>query len=225
MGKAWVLALVLFFVSAVGYAAQGGSIREQLHHCASIQDDLERLECFDAFSRAAGLAPVAPAGLKRSAPAPATHPGPSQQLRPTTVSGWKMRIERDGRGRIHDVIVETRSVHGTGLHGVPVTLGLRCLDQEPSVYVGWEAYVGSGTVPVFVTIDGAITLQSNWTISSNGARTYYPGNAGVFIRSLTTAKRLSVRVAPYGGYEISASFNMTGIGDALRPLEKACGSL
>lgn len=229
MNKLLAMAVAVGVLAGPAWAASGagGDLRAQLARCAAIQDALNRLECFDLLTRGMGLS--APAAATPAAPAsmpplavPQASGTPVPQSTTSKVSGWQVVIKRDDKGRVHSVTLETAAAQGVGVRGDPVTLSLRCMDTETTAFIDWESYVGNDSVPVTVNVGGAGNSRSNWRISPNGTMTYYPGKAVPFVQSLLAASRLDARVNPYGGHEISARFDLSGLAAAIQPLRQAC---
>lgn len=238
MNKVVAAAVVAGALASPCLAASGSDLENQLARCAAIRDALNRLECFDLLTRSLGLnrgaaaqaqgarstvSPAAPVPTASPANPPVlSEPASIPESTTATVSGWHVVIKRDGKGRVHIVTLQTAASRGVGVRGSPVTLSLRCMDKETSVFIDWESYVGSDSVPVTVDIGGTGDSRGNWRISPNGTMTYYPGKTVPFVQSLLNAKQLDVRVNPYGGHEISASFDLGALPSAIQPLRQAC---
>lgn len=231
MNKIVAAAAVLLVLAGPSWAAASGddALKAQLARCAAVHDALNRLECFDLLARSLGLnpgstAPEAPAASATPPVSPpvVSEPAPIPESTTTMVSGWRVVIKRDDKGRLHIVTLETTAAQGVGVRGTPVTLSLRCMDRETSAFINWESYVGDDSVPVTVNVGGAGASRSNWKISSNGTMTYYPGKTVPFVQSLLSAKQLDARVNPYGGHEVSANFDLSGLVSAIQPLRQAC---
>jgi type VI secretion system VasI family protein len=241
VNKILAVAAAVCVLAGPCHAASGGDdLRTQLARCAAIQDALNRLECFDLLTRSMGLASqgaAQAAGATSAAPParpvpmpPIANPAvgtaapasPVPESTTAQVSGWNVVIKRDDKGRVHSVTLQTQAAQGVGVRGAPVSLALRCMDTETTAFIDWQSYVGGDSVPVTVSVGGGGDSRSNWRISPDGTLTYYPGKAVDFVRSLLNAGQLAARVNPYGGHEISATFDLSGLDTAVQPLRQAC---
>lgn len=216
--------LAALAVAAPARAAQPSgqsALRAGILRCAAIADALNRLECYDRLARQVAATPAASATTAEGAPVPPAVAS-AQALAPPP-GKWQRKVQRDHKGEITAVTLQlpAAAVHGS-IGGDPPILVLRCRDTETSVAIEWQNYIGSNSVPVTLRLDRHGGAQQLWQASPNGSGTGYPGNAIGLIRRLSAGGTLDARVSPYGGYAIDATFDLTGITDALVPLRKAC---
>ncbi|MGH8427530.1 MAG: type VI secretion system-associated protein TagO [Gammaproteobacteria bacterium] len=211
----------------------GNDLKTELARCEAIQDALNRLECFDLLTRNLRLSPQSAAQSQQGSPSAmpaaanpsinnASSMGPVPESTTAEVSGWRVIIKRNDKGRVDSAILQIQATHGVGVGGDPVSLALRCISSETGAFINWESQVGSDSAPVTVAVGDGGSSRRNWTISPDGTMTYYPGNAVPFVESLLNARQLAARINPYGGHEISAAFDLSGLGTAIQPLRDAC---
>ena len=92
------------------------------------------------------------------------------------------------------------------------TLVLRYTDQKPEVYIDWNQFIDTEPVRVTCRMDDESPETSTWSVSTDYTGTFYNGwFVRGFIRSLSTADQLAVRVTPYSESPVTAIFNLTGL--------------
>lgn len=204
------------------------ALRAQVARCATVKDALQRLECYDRLARRLEVA-APTAATTRSAPAvpPPVRPAPAvtgYAPEPPSPGGhWERNIERNGKGRITKVTLRLPAASEKGgIGGEPVTLVLRCMGTETSVSIDWQNYVGENGVPVTLRADDSGGVRKLWQVSVNGSQTAYPGNAVALIRGWRGVHALHAQLNPYGGYPMAATFDLTGLEQALAPLQATC---
>jgi type VI secretion system protein VasI len=113
--------------------------------------------------------------------------------------------------------------HPRGTGDAP-TLVLRCLRDKTEVYISWHDYLGSSgsRSTVESRIDDAPSDKRRWRLSTDSRATFYPGSAIRFIKQLQAAERLVARVTPYNESPVTASFDVGGLTEKVKPLVKAC---
>lgn len=235
-----LFAVVLVAALAAGVPARGAqtpdnaALRAQIARCAAVTDALNRLECYDRLARKlnatvppAVAAPTPPLGSETAKPPPsplvsAAPAAPAAKSLPPPGGKWQRKIERNDKGEITKVTLRLPAASETGsIGGDPVTLILRCLGTETSVTINWQNYVGENGVPVTLRVDGG-DVRKLWRISADSSKTIYPGNAVKLIQSWSGTHELHARLNPYGGYAMTATFDLSGLEGALAPLRATC---
>lgn len=224
------LVIIILALSAIGSAvnAQGFSAETGIAHCAKIGNTKNRLACYDKLANelqqnsvrwdqdANAASPAAPAARV------------IQGFQPTGYGEWVLREANasDGSKDVALAIFTTGRAGGASGGTLRVTLWLRCSDNKTLLYVDWNATVDTGgrsVVRMQTQIDSEPAQETHWARYSNHNITgMYTDRASVdlikrlFGRSMLEAK-LNEKSAAY-----SASFNVTGLEQAITPLRTAC---
>ena len=100
---------------------------------------------------------------------------------------------------------------------------VRFKDRELELFVTWETEISySETTTVNWQIDNGPTWRQSWHVSSHRTSTFMP-TQDIFetIRALFDADEFTVRVYPFGGNPITASFEVSGFREAVGPVLSA----
>lgn len=214
--KKLIITILLVIVAAVSVVAST-ELEKEIARCATIDEDLERLECYDRLAL----------GLDRA------------QAAVEETGKWHVSVETTpvDDTTIVQLTLFAEEVHWLDRDACPcrdqVTLVLWCWRNETGVSISWPDVLASeARVTWHVGDDDAIT--SKWTLISSKSVTHYPYNDIEFIQRLLDADRvgaswwephryLVVQVPRFLGGAITAIFDLTGLTNAIRPLQDACG--
>ena len=107
--------------------------------------------------------------------------------------------------------------------GKPCELALNCVDGEIEVFIQWgTASLGVETaVHVGHQFGDGTMIYCDWKADYDGARTFYPGNAGTFIHELLNHTTFTAMMSLSGEPPILASFEVQGLCHHIGGLEKA----
>jgi len=103
------------------------------------------------------------------------------------------------------------------------TLALRCAGGTTDVYITWFVPVAADAVPLSIRLDGEPADAGVWTVSTDRQSTFYEGDAPGLIRTWLDHERLVAELPLAGQRPLVATFSLAGIGDAVQPLQQACG--
>lgn len=62
-----------------------------------------------------------------------------------------------------------------------------------------------------------------WNISNDNKSVFYRGNVLEFIKSLRQANVLLAQITPFNENTINVTFDLAGLPEVLKPLQKECG--
>lgn len=176
-------------------------ILKELAVCASITNDAKRLACYDRLTQSLGLNP------------------------PTSVEGkgkWQVGVETNPLDDSTSVFLMLVADSGTSTWGNRVSLVLRWESNKLEAYINWHDYLEDGTAVTW-RIGTKEARTSVWGLSTDNEATFYPYDVAGFIQELLGTSRFVAQVTPYEESPITAVFDITGLKNAIRPLEKACG--
>lgn len=188
--------------------AQGADIsNDDIAACATVEDDAERLSCYDGL--AAEILTLSPtkAGL--------------------AINGWSVTQEASliekGQNVFMSVDANETIPDGSGGRERP-TLWIRCKDGTTSIYVVWDIFLGIDRTSMLHQIDSDTAQGDIWEISRNyksvgkwSARKSVP-----FIKSLFGGSKLLTEIVPHDEQAIQVTFDIAGLENAIQPLRQAC---
>ena len=184
-------ALLLIGVLPASLVAQ-----EQLARCATIEDDVTRLECYDRLV---------------------------QQHQATAPTGdWVSRTSTNPVDDTPTVMLALQAEGGGTLNRNMPRLILRCRSSKTDAYINWDDYIADRT-QVTYRIGSQEARRKVWSTSTDNTVTFYPDNDVAFIKSLLAVDRFVARVAPHNEDPVTAVFDLTGLAVAVRPLRSMCG--
>lgn len=205
--------LVVFFVGiACGAAAFATSAdnKADVARCASITGPTERLACYDALATKLGVS----GGKAVSIPPPSKGTGK-----------WRSRVETSPIDDSKNVYLslDSNDTISAMLGSARPTIIARCKENKTEVYVAWGVYLGLDETDVLVRLDAEQARRSSWSISTDNKATFYGGSNIELLKQLAAHRKLLLQVTPYGESPAMVSFDLQGLGEALRPLQEACG--
>ncbi|MGH8501036.1 MAG: type VI secretion system-associated protein TagO [Gammaproteobacteria bacterium] len=168
-----------------------------LTECASIPGSVERLACFDNV--AANIA-----GSWRIA----------SQTSPTDGSR-SIYLHLDASGLTFD----------RARQPIRPTLWIRCQDNRTSLYVAWDAYLGTYYADVRYRVDSAPVGTESWLLADDkeAAGLWNDAAAIPFIKALFGGEELVMNVTPYNDRVLTGQFELAGIEQAIAPVREVCG--
>lgn len=183
------------------------ALADDAHHCSTVEEKQERLECFDAaFPRYSGLR--------------ADH----------SKSNWEISEEVN---RLNDSIITVLSTKSNEVISTRLgqqwraTLYIRCQDDLTSLYLHFPGHhmsdvSGHGAVDYRVDKDLAQRVRMTASNNHEALGLWYGGVAKPFIRKIKQGDSLFVRVTPYSESPIDMTFTISGMSEAIKPIAEAC---
>ena len=202
----------------------------RFQYCSSIQDEADRLDCYDNYARELGLNPGEGVG------------GVSASQ--STSGFWTIRGESTRDTATVFVFTEGSSTIGRASLLVIPTLVARCSNRTTELFISFGAYfpvqvgpqeksslyskqsksgrgeLDRGTATT-VTFDGREPMELQMNRSQDGKSYFFP-NPVSFIRQLRTQKTMAFRLKSPDHAPLETSFKLVGIEKALEPLRKQC---
>lgn len=102
-------------------------------------------------------------------------------------------------------------------------LTLRCQSGKTEASVNWGESLGPDEAVVTSRLGGFKADVRAWSLSDDKEATLVPGNIPQFIQQLASANSYVVQVTPHNESRITATFDVSGLRVAVRPLRAACG--
>ncbi|HDR2588170.1 TPA: type VI secretion protein [Enterobacter ludwigii] len=213
--------------------------------CRSRSDDTERLACYDAavtptktrtfdkYENSGQCRDEAWVGKRLAcydrffSPtfAGAHHSGAGDSKRVDS-GQWKTSISTSPIDDSKNVLVAVDADEPfTSPYGEPTTptLVVACREKKTQAFIDWGVYLGLDETTMIHRIDKRKAVTRSWYISTGSTAVLYSGNTIDFIKNLGSGDMLFAQIVPYGEDSISATFNLGGLSEALKPLQKSCG--
>ncbi len=207
MTRTWMTCSVVLLAVAPGAAFAGDDLAAAVQRCAGIEDDAERLACFDRLgdrgdAAGADAATEAVEGTGR----------------------WEVRVSEDSLGRGESVSLILGADEIKSNYGLPVFLVLRCVQGRPELFIDWGVTLGNDAFIESTFGDGASEIEV-WDLAASGDSSFYPSrNPDAFVRRLAGAERYVASTEVRGGESrITARFRPAGLDRALARMEQGCG--
>ncbi|PVH30363.1 type VI secretion system-associated protein TagO [Pararhodobacter oceanensis] len=181
------------------------------NECLAIDDDAERLVCFDALF---------------------DEEQPNQLAEAPPESDWVVRVqtsEMTDETNVYMTVRSTDVVSCSWARGQPVTLMLRCQEDTTSIIFQTGCHMTSSRYndygDVVYRLDSERPRTRGFVESTNNRSLglWSGGTAIPFIRAMLGKDRLLARMTPYGDNPIEMEFNISGLDQAIVPLREACG--
>lgn len=102
-------------------------------------------------------------------------------------------------------------------------LYITCREKKTELFINWDTYLGLNETQMLSRLDKQKAKTKTWDISSDTKAVFYRGNVIEFIKSLSQANVMFTQITPYNESPVSATFDLAGLSEALKPLQKACG--
>ena len=165
----------------------------------------------------------APIQQTETASAPADQPVTPSLPEPTTLTEPKTWQLRTDTSPIDDTTTyylrrEATEPIGSGFMRSTPTLLIRYEEQSLEVFISFDKFLGSQGGDVTVRIGQSPARQEKWGLSTDSKAIFCPGDNRAFVKELLEADRLVVRLTPYGESPITATFDLTGLTEAIEPM-------
>jgi type VI secretion system protein VasI len=174
--------------------------------CTAIRGDLERLQCFDDWTRARGLS--------------------GQQAEPVPAEGigtWQVTRRNNPIDDTETVSMVVESTLGHSAFGKKPVLGIQCKSGQTQLVVIWYDYIAADRPDVVTRIGPGRAEKVSWYKSNTNNATILPSTTfASFVRRMLDAATMVAQVTPYSEPTITATFEITGLREAIKPLAEVC---
>lgn len=193
-----VTASLLCFVGATAHAQA----------CASIEDDLDRLACYD---REAGRTPVATVA--------------------PTEGDWEVTIETSEFEDTTDVYLASKSEEPVSCNrfggDVEAQLLIRCSENTTSVFLVTNCHLTDiqsyGIVDIRLDDEPAFKERMSASTDNTALGQWSGGSSIPLIKRIIGKDTMLVRFTPYSQSSVTARFKVAGLEESIAPLRESCG--
>ena len=193
--------LLVLILTNVAFA----DVKEEIAECASIGDDESRLQCFDAVADRLD--------------------GDKALIRPATAYGkWFVSTKQsmiDDSTNVY-LSLEAENDIDTGYETIRPILHLNCSEDKTSLFIVWNLYLGENSIEVLTRMDHQEAESRYWNISTDRKVIFAPGRDTKYAKILARHKTFLVQLTPDGRKPVRATFDLTGLAEAILPLQEAC---
>lgn len=99
---------------------------------------------------------------------------------------------------------------------------ITCREKKTEVFINWDMYLGLDETSMLYRLDKQKAVERSWSISTDTKAVFYTGRNIDFIRTLMKADKMFVKITPYNANPESATFDLSGLDVAIKPLQQAC---
>lgn len=185
-----------------------GDLADALQQCSSIEDDTERLGCFDKLARRDGASDV----------------GKPPREEVVGTGRWEVRSSEDSLGRGQSVSLILGASRIESPVDTQVFLVLRCVQGRPELFVDWGVSLGNDAF-VTSTFGDEAPQTLVWDLAASGDSSFYPAKRiDSFVLQMVETDQYVAQAPIHGGEtEVIAHFSPAGLGQALDQVREACG--
>jgi type VI secretion system protein VasI len=185
---------------------------EEIADCLKVENDLDRLACYDRVSG--------------RTPATTTEPPAADK------GAWIVQTEKSAMTDQTDVFatVFSEEVVNCGWNdGDRIQLTLRCMENTTSMIFGTGCHMTSSEYNNYGDVDLRVDEQQARTVgfqesTNNRSLGLWNGGRSIpEIKRLFGGKKLLARMTPFSENAFTATFDISGVEEAVKSLREACG--
>lgn len=204
-----IVAVVLFATAAsTAYAAEAVKVdidNDALLKCQSEAKSDARLACYDLI--------LPPKAAEKSMPV-------------VGVGKWQISTKTspvDDSENVFLMLSANDSFRSNFGESITPDLYITCREKKTELFINWDTYLGLNETQMLSRLDKQKAKTKVWDISSDTKAVFYRGNVIEFVKSLSQTNVMFTQITPYNGSPVNATFDLAGLAEVLKPLQKACG--
>ena len=193
MKKILGMCMVAALLGTVFSAAWAQSLDQQVSDCSAIENDVERLTCFD--TAAAVLA--------------------------NAESLWEFETEVNPVTDEVTATVTQSIPAPTG--DSEAALFVRCKGETLELIASWDKYLGDERMKVTHRLDRREPVTRTWNMAKNGMALFYPSaDVAELLPNLFNASSLSLQTTPENEAAQAITFELEGLEDRVNQMKRVC---
>lgn len=189
-------------------------LEQSVRHCEAVQNDAARLACFDTLAKDLMTA----TGSDNAAAAPSVD---AARVQSGSEGRWLRQSKKDPLDDTETVTIMLVAESGTNRRGTAPTLFIRCKSGKVEVWINWSDYLGRSAYVTY-RLGTATPEMREWDLSNTSSATFYPKNTIDFINQLAATDKFAAKITPYNENPVTATFELTGLTEAVAPVKAAC---
>jgi Type VI secretion system VasI, EvfG, VC_A0118 len=126
------MAFAFVFLWSAADISDAAELEKEIARCATIEGDLERLECFDYITGRSGLDKPQP-----------------QSITATGTGKWKLSRDKNPVDDSERVVIRLSADTGRSRNGGAITFVARCQSNKTDAYIIWNDYLGDDSSSVY----------------------------------------------------------------------------
>lgn len=136
-------------------------------------------------------------------------------------SDWQTQSYIDPMTDSKDVIIGINATSGSNRYGQSPLLLAKCQNNKTQLILGWNQYLSNEYIDQTTRYDKEPPIEERWNVLTTNKAAMHPHPIKT-LKKLMTVNTYLVRVTPYGEQSITASFNVEGLTEAIKPVRKEC---
>jgi type VI secretion system protein VasI len=191
---------LLWVLGGIAVVVPSGAAQdlEVIRICAAMANPESRLHCYDRLVTTLGVSPAGPGG----------------EL-------WTVEFRVDPLTDVRSARAVLPALEGKGVDDVPVQFILECQEGRTTVLLDWAQTVGDGNT-IVLRLDGDEPQNTFWDMARNRTTARYRSDGAPLARAIAPRRRMVARVTPSGREPVTTIFELTGMPEALLPVQEAC---
>ena len=106
------------------------------------------------------------------------------------------------------------------------TLNIQCKERETDFYINFNIFLSTHDIKPITRIDSDKAVNGvEWYISTDYKALFYPGSQkkiNEFIKTLKDKKKFFIQVTPFSKGSVNTTFDLTGLDEAIKPVREVC---
>ena len=184
-------------------------IQFKIDSCKSIANKDERLNCYDALSNVETITI------------------PTEGIGNWTI--FKDKSPVDDSVSIY-LNLDANDYINVKYKKVKPNLTIRCKESATSIFINYGIFLNDGSIKPVTRLDSEKAVSDvYWGTSTDHQAIFYDSLLGEgetsikFIKQLLDKNKFFIRVVPYNEKPVYATFDLSGLNEAIKPLRAVCG--
>lgn len=204
----WILSLCCCatLLPAVAIARNADDQLAALKKCQEESHKDARLACYDKA--------LPPAASSAAEPAPGS------------IGKWRLASKTspvDDSKNVYISLNANETIRSPFGESITPSLYILCREKKTEMFLNWDVYLGLNETQMLYRLDKQKAVTHEWGISTDTKAVFYRGKDIDFIKMLAKSSNLFVRITPYNENPVQTTFDLTGLAEALKPVQAACG--